>query len=304
MKSKIIVSVFMLTYNQENMIAQAIEGVLCQKTNFRFQLIIGEDGSTDDTLNICKNYQRKFGDVIKLISRDKNIGLIKNFIETAKHLTGKYVAICDGDDYWTDDYKLQKQVDLLENHDDYSIVFGKCRRLYSNGKLIEKSRTLKRNSFDFTDLVMENFIPSVTVLFKNSAILNNLPSWFSRLPYGDWPLYLYTVVGGKKIYFLDEYLAVYRVEVGQSFKLRKKLSTLFNTDLFILENLNEEQGFEKWDEHFQKSIINKKKSLILAYNREGDYIKAFQEYFKLILFNRKIKFTKMYFYSLMKSFNA
>ena len=304
MTSEITVSVFMLTFNQEDLVTQAIEGVLKQQTNFKFQLVIGDDASTDDTIKICKTYQEKFGDIIKLITRDKNIGLIANFIETAKYLTGKYVAICDGDDYWIDYSKLQKQVDFLENHDDYSIVFGKCRRLYANGKLIEKSRTLKRNSFDFTDLVMENFIPSVTVLFENSAILNNLPSWFSRLPYGDWPLYLYTVVGGKRIFFLDEYLAVYRVEVGQSFKLRKKLSNLFNTDLFILENLNEEQGFEKWDEHFQKSIIKKKKSLILAYNREGDYIKAFQEYFKLIWFNREIKFAKMYFYSLMKSFNA
>ncbi len=275
-----------------------------QKTNFRFQLVIGNDASTDDTLKICKNYQNKYGNRIKLITHDKNIGLINNFIETSKSLTGKYIAICDGGDYWTDLDKLQKQVDFLDKNNDYSIVFGKCRRLYSSGKISEKSMNFERNNFDFTDLVMNNFIPSVTVLFKNSEILKNLPSWFFNLPYGDWPIYLYIVSDGSKIFFFDEYFAVYRVEVGESFKLRKKLSNVFKTDMFILENLRKELGFEKGQENFKKSIQKKKKSLILAYNREGNYIGAFCEYLKLVLFHGEIKFTKLYFYSLIKVFNA
>ncbi|WBL24862.1 glycosyltransferase [Zunongwangia sp. HGR-M22] len=304
MTSEITVSIFMLTFNQENLVAQAIEGVLKQKTNFKFQLVIGDDGSTDDTIKICKAYQEKFGDVIKLITRDKNIGLIANFIETAKYLTGKYVAICDGDDYWTDYYKLQKQVDFLDRNDDYSITFGKCYRLDSKGKLSTKITNFDKTTFDFSDLVMTNFIPSVTVLFRNSARLRNLPSWFSNLPYGDWPVYLYTLNMNSKIFFLDEYLAVYRVEIGESFKLRKKLSNTFKTDIYILENLSKDCDFEKSYGYFKKAIVKKKKSLILAYNREQDYIKGFQEFSKLLFINKDLKFLKLYFYSLIKTFNV
>ncbi|MCL6219172.1 glycosyltransferase [Zunongwangia pacifica] len=304
MTSEITVSVFMLTFNQEDLVTQAIEGVLKQKTNFKFQLVIGDDASTDDTIKICKAYQEKFGDVIKLITRDKNIGLIANFIETAKYLTGKYVAICDGDDYWIDYSKLQKQVDFLDSNDDYSIIFGKCYRLDSKGKFNTKTNNFDKTTFDFSDLVMTNFIPSVTVLFRNSAKLRSLPGWFSNLPYGDWPVYLYTLTKNSKIFFLDEYLAVYRVETGESFKLRKKLSNIFKTDIYILENLSRGKDFEKSNDYFKKAIVKKKKSLILAYNRERNYIKGCQEFFRLLFVNAEVKFSKLYFYSLIKTFNA
>mgnify|MGYP001248218371 CR=1 FL=1 len=118
-----LVSVHMITYNHEKYIAQAIEGVLMQKTNFLFELVIGEDCSTDSTRVICKEYADRYPNIIKLLpDAGKNLGMMENAIRTTMACTGKYIALCEGDDYWTDPYKLQKQVDFLEAHNDYGLT--------------------------------------------------------------------------------------------------------------------------------------------------------------------------------------
>jgi len=111
----------MITYNHERYIAQSIQGVLMQKTNFDFELIIGEDCSTDRTREICNDYKDKYPDKISILLGEKNIGMMPNFIRTLNACSGKYVALCEGDDYWTDPYKLQKQVDFLENNPEDSL---------------------------------------------------------------------------------------------------------------------------------------------------------------------------------------
>ncbi len=119
------VCVCMLTYNHENYIARAIEGVLMQQTNFPVELIIGEDCSTDNTRQVCFEYRERYPDKIRLRLPDKNIGMCKNLYETLAACDGKYIAMCEGDDYWTDPLKLQKQVDFLESHPDYTICGGR-----------------------------------------------------------------------------------------------------------------------------------------------------------------------------------
>ena len=140
-----IVSVFILVYNQELYIKQTIQSILDQKTNFDFNLVIGEDCSTDNTLKILNDFKDKYPDQIKLISLKKNIGLIHNFVNTVKECDGKFIAICDGDDFWLDECKLQKQVDFLENNLDYSIVFTNKTNLFSNGTLKDSEEKKTRN---------------------------------------------------------------------------------------------------------------------------------------------------------------
>ena len=118
-----LVSVKMITYNHAPYIAQAIEGVLQQKTNFPFELVIGEDCSTDGTREIVFEYQEKYPDIIRVITSDKNVGMKKNGYRTTKACRGKYVAFCEGDDYWHHPDKLQKQVDYLESHPECGMVF-------------------------------------------------------------------------------------------------------------------------------------------------------------------------------------
>jgi glycosyltransferase involved in cell wall biosynthesis len=119
-----LVSVMMITYNHAPFIAQAIQGVLHQKVNFPLELVIGEDCSTDGTREIVLEYQKKFPDIIRGITSDKNVGGRKNAHRTGKECRGKYIAYCEGDDYWHHPSKLQKQADYLESHPECGLVYS------------------------------------------------------------------------------------------------------------------------------------------------------------------------------------
>ena len=118
---KTIVSIVCITYNHEAFIAKALEGFISQKTDFPFEAIIAEDCSSDNTRKIIKDYTLKFPHIIKPIYREKNIGALPNYYDALSKVKGQYVAICDGDDYWTDEYKLKKQVEFLDDHPDYAM---------------------------------------------------------------------------------------------------------------------------------------------------------------------------------------
>jgi glycosyltransferase involved in cell wall biosynthesis len=129
------VSVCMTTYNHEAYIAEAIEGVLMQKTSFPFELLIHDDASTDGTADIIREYEARYPDIIKPIYQKENqyskgVCVERKFLFS--RVQGKYVAVCEGDDYWTNPLKLQKQVDFLESHPDYSICGGMYQTIYEN----------------------------------------------------------------------------------------------------------------------------------------------------------------------------
>lgn len=126
------VSVLMLTYNQERYINEAIRSVMLQETNFLFELVIGNDASTDCTGTICEDWQRKYPEQIVLFNRKKNLGLQQNFIQTYARCRGQYIAICEGDDFWTDKRKLQIQADFLDTHPDYSTCFHRVINYYED----------------------------------------------------------------------------------------------------------------------------------------------------------------------------
>jgi len=133
-----LVSVKMITYNHEAYIAQAIEGVLQQKTDFPIELVIGEDCSTDGTREIVFDFQKKYPDIIRVITSDKNVGVKKNSYRTDKSCRGKYIAYCEGDDYWHHPQKLQKQVDYLENHPECGLVFSDFYSFHVNTGILIK----------------------------------------------------------------------------------------------------------------------------------------------------------------------
>jgi glycosyltransferase involved in cell wall biosynthesis len=134
-----LVSIMMITYNHAPFIGQAIEGVLQQKTSFSFELVIGEDCSTDGTREIVFEYKKKYPDIIRVIASDTNVGMIKNGLRTMNACRGKYMAFCEGDDYWQSLHKLQIQADYLENHPECGMVFSDCD-VYDN-----RSKKLIRN---------------------------------------------------------------------------------------------------------------------------------------------------------------
>jgi glycosyltransferase involved in cell wall biosynthesis len=134
-----LVSVKMITYNHAPFIAQAIEAVLQQKTNFPFELVIGEDCSTDGTRKIVFEYQEKYPDIIRVLTSEKNVGMKKNSYRATKACRGKYVAFCEGDDYWQHPDKLQKQVDYLESHPECGMVSADCDIYYNGSNKFKRS---------------------------------------------------------------------------------------------------------------------------------------------------------------------
>jgi glycosyltransferase involved in cell wall biosynthesis len=130
-----LVSVFMITYNHEKYIAQALNSVLMQKTSFDYEIVIGDDCSTDSTQKIIKDYVTKHPNKIKPIFQTVNVGAMRNAYEfTLPECKGKYIATLEGDDYWTDPDKLQKQVDFLESNENYSVCFHHVIMVDAQGK--------------------------------------------------------------------------------------------------------------------------------------------------------------------------
>ncbi len=212
-----LLSVCVQTYNQEHYIKKCLDGILMQQTTFQFEIILGEDESNDGTRVICKQYANQHPDKIKLFLRSrKDVIYIQevptgryNLIENLKTSTGKYIALCEGDDYWTDPLKLQKQVDFLEANEDYNICFHKVNILnQETGEII--TDTITRNTAETTDiseLARGNYIHTASVVLRNNF---KLPEWFRETFIGDWSMYM-IMIANKKIKKFDEPMAIYRV---------------------------------------------------------------------------------------------
>lgn len=204
------VSVCMITYNHESFISEAIESVLMQQTNFDYELVIGEDCSTDRTREICLQYQAKYPDKIKLRLPEKNMGMQPNVIANLKACTGEYIAMLEGDDYWIDPLKLQKQVDFLEKNPELIACFHDVINLNDNeGLYYESPRVFgNRKIFDINDIVSSWFINTCSLVFRNLDF--QLPAFMSEVYAGDQFLSLTLAMHGKFYYFNDA-MAVYRV---------------------------------------------------------------------------------------------
>ena len=215
---EILVSVCIITYNHEDYIAQAIEGAISQQTDFNYEIVIGEDCSTDSTRKIVNKYAKKYPELMKVITSEKNVGMIQNFIRTLNACQGKYIAICEGDDYWTDPYKLQKQVDFLEANPDYCLVHSDFNTLIDKKNKIYPAVQRKKNLIIptgriFEDLLCNNTIATLTVCGR-SDVLKKVADYelFEKKGFlsGDLPCWLGISRLGK-IHYIDEPMATYRV---------------------------------------------------------------------------------------------
>jgi len=186
-----LVSVKMITYNHEPYIARAIEGVIGQKTEFPFELVISEDCSNDGTREIVLEYQRKYPDIIRVLISDQNIGATKNTYRTDRACRGKYIAYCEGDDYWHHPLKLQKQVDFLEANPDYGFVHSD----YIAYDVSKKKRlpTRKLGALDdnnaYEDIMTgKRIIMTVTVCVRATILRKAIETSFAELYNLEWPM--------------------------------------------------------------------------------------------------------------------
>jgi len=208
MNAKVKVSVLMLTYNHKNYIADAIESVIKQQTDFPFELVIGEDRSTDSTANICREYQKKYPEIIKLTINDKNLGLQENFIRSYNRCSGEYIAICEGDDFWTNKHKLQIQADFLDSHKEYSACFHRVINYYQYNGTKSLSNGGQKEDTTIIDLAKSNYISNVSAMFRR-GLFGELPDWFTKVSTYDYAIHLLNAQYGK-IHYMKTPMAVYR----------------------------------------------------------------------------------------------
>jgi glycosyltransferase involved in cell wall biosynthesis len=211
------VSVCVITYNHEAFIAKAIESALRQKTAFDFEIVAGDDASTDATPRILAELERRHAPRLRVFSRPENLGVNRNLAATLQECRGKYIALLEGDDYWLDDGKLQLQHDFLEAHPDHAICFHPVRALHDDGErghLLPRERVKARSTL--RDLIERgNFIPTASVMFRN-RVAEGFPDWFYDLRIGDFPLNVMNARHGD-IGFIDRTMAVYRLHTGGTF---------------------------------------------------------------------------------------
>lgn len=212
----VMVSICCITYNQEEYIRDALEGFVGQKTDFSYEVLIHDDASTDGTADIIREYARQYPKIIKPILQTEN--------QYAKGLTnvsgtynfprarGRYIAMCEGDDYWTDPHKLQRQVNYMETHPDCSLVFHSARIEVQGRALTERRmRPYKRSRRVSPEEIIDKTCgyPTASLLFRTDMV-RDLPDFYVNAPLADIPLQLLAAARGWA-YYIDRPMCVYRL---------------------------------------------------------------------------------------------
>ena len=239
-------SVAMITYNHELFIGQAIESALTQKVNFDYEIVIGEDCSTDGTRAVVVDFQRRYPGTIKLLLRERNIGGLRNIESTLAACSGQYLAILEGDDYWSSPDKLQKQVDFLDTHPDRAMCCHRTRWLTDKGSGAAPAEssvfpTLAARPYTIEDLLRQNFIMTCSAVLRRDAMAP-LPHPFSEMKVGDWPRYVLVARNGK-IELMDDVMAVYRLHPGGVWSSVSQLAR-FEDSARMLKTLDKHLGFK------------------------------------------------------------
>jgi glycosyltransferase involved in cell wall biosynthesis len=257
----------MITYNQEAFVAQAINSVMAQLTTFPYLLVIGEDASTDGTPDICKSFAQQYPGKILLLSNNENKGILNNAMQVYKacYASGaKYVAMIEGDDYWTDVNKIQKQVDFLEANPGYAICFHETM-LLKDGVEQPMLGVEKNITIEIRDLFQRNFIPTVSAVFRVQDFLNRLDAKFANLLVGDWAIHLMNAACGD-IYYMSDRMAVYRVHAGGAWSAMSPRAS-FKKYVRVMDNLNEYFEY-KYDREFRAG----KKKIIQDYQNGTSFL--------------------------------
>lgn len=288
--NQIIVSIKCLVYNHAPYIRQCLDGFVMQKTNFRFEAIVHDDASTDGTQDIIREYEKKYPDIIKPIYEVENQyrkGTLRAIMDNAVSESSKYIAICEGDDYWTDPYKLQKQVDFLEGHSEYTMT---CHRVKcfseSDQKFIREDYCYEKSQdIRVKDIIYRTglFIPTCSIIYRKE-VKDNYPDYCTKCLVGDYPLQIMCAMKGKTYYFND-LMGIYRVNNNNSW-MGKQVWRKFSKERVevIRSQLNMFKGFAKDYPQWEKQFHNKEVDHILRFMpskigvSQEDYKKYVEEF--------------------------
>jgi len=274
-----LVSIVVCTYNREMYIKQTIDSILSQKRDFTIEIIIGDDASNDRTREILLNYQKENPEIFTLVFHDNNQGAGKNWASLMKLVNGKYVALCDDDDYWHLEDKLRKQIDILEKNENIGLVHTDYRKLDINtNNIIEKKIKNSTKKSVFQSLFDgEYFLLPSSAVFRNSLIRNfiNLDDYITyEFPIQDWVTWL-QIAKYTEFYHLNISTATYRIS--------EESVTRSNDSVKLLNRYNKEQIMYKYIcDKFKDEVIYDDKRwseyvnhvlLVFSYNT-NDFEKA------------------------------
>lgn len=284
------VSVFMMVYNHESYISDALNGILIQKTNFDFEIVIGEDCSTDGSRRIINEYAQRYPGKFKLLFHPENIGPHKNQEEVLTNCSGEFVAMCEGDDYWTDDLKLNKQVEFLENNPDHNICFHRVdilrnEKIYEDSKIEARFNKINNNPISVTDLLEQgNFMHTPSVVFRNVNLKPPMELIYSSV--GDYLLHIINARSGY-IKRLDDVMAVYRDGTGiySSLNSKQQLKKILIYQACIVSYLKDRDQ----KEIILNKIISNLNKLEYQYTNSGNLARdsSFKTLFKALMLKIK-----------------
>lgn len=208
-----LVSVLMLAWNHAPYIRQSIESIVCQQCDFDFELIIGEDQSSDDTLAICRSFQREFPSMVRLVTSSDNVGMHRNFARIWHKARGEFIAFCEGDDFWTDPEKLRRQVEWMKCNPTYTLCGSPTNIIRENTRdEWEVSGTIVppiiKQSYSLKDLIPFYSFHTSSIILRKSKV--GFPTWLWQQYCIDRPLYLLCAEQGP-VGYLPDVMSVYRL---------------------------------------------------------------------------------------------
>lgn len=298
-----LVTIRCITYNHEPYIRQCLEGFVMQKTTFPFEAIVHDDASTDGTAAIIREYAEKYPNIIKPIYETENQyskhdGSLSRIMNA--HIRGKYVAICEGDDYWIDPLKLQKQVDFLESHPDYSICFHSALLKWEKGEYPDSIfYRVKEREYYGTEIFKRWIVATASVVFRKSVLDSNIYEKVlheKRFIYGDNPLFLCAAKLGR-IYGMKEVMSVYRKHEGGAVffhDIKRELKTNIH-DIAVYEVFGEEYKRVAMNKICKRNIYN---YLILTENGRYKYRYLLEDAFR-----RNWLFSCVYYFYVLLKYN-
>ncbi|WP_142825930.1 glycosyltransferase family 2 protein [Planococcus soli] len=290
MTNKPMVSIVCTSYNHGDYIAEAIDSFLMQKTNFEFEILIYDDASTDQSPRVIKQYENNYPSLIKPIYQTQNQYSKGVRVEMFNHnrASGKYIAVCEGDDYWTDPYKLQKQVDYMERHPACSMTVHAADRVLSDKKKILSSvRPEKGNAIFSVERVIEgggDLIATNSMVYSKEKV-KVLAPFYLNATVGDYPLVILAALHGT-VDYLDDNMSAYRVGVKGSWTERELATSMKRINHYrdmekMFDEINEYTEY-RYSSALEKVKLGYRFSLLLEQGRfreakHGEYRKIYLE---------------------------
>jgi len=283
------VSVLMITYNHERFIAQAIASALMQQTDFDYEIVIGEDCSTDRTREIVKAFQRQYPERIRLLLPVQNLGVNENLAQTLRACRGQYVAILEGDDYWISCHKLQKQADFLDAHPECTSCFHPVIWFDDDEKRTPWVRPGKnqRKISTIKDLMYANPSHTSSVMFR-CRLFGEFPDWFYTITLADWAINVLNTQHGWMGY-IDEIMSKYRIHSGGIWSLKQGI-WVHQERIKVIEAINAHLQYQ-YNHILSTRTAEQYFYLANFYKRSGNIVQArvaFHRCFKKCLISGKV----------------